>query len=105
VKYKELAKVAPGGWIVQETLNEYYICVSIGEVDAVTEGFEIRAFNIPSDTMVTDPLLSITVKRVSNEISGESVTNESLYVTSLVSVLKADLPDDISIGAISLLLD
>jgi len=104
-KYKELAIIAPGGWMVKETPTEYYICLSIGGVEAVTEGFEISTINIPSDGLVTEPLLSITAKRVSNEISGISAMNETVYVTSLITILKEDLPDNISIGAISLLLE
>jgi len=104
-KYRDKARIAPGGWIIEETPTEYFICVSIGGVESVTDGFAISSVTIPNDELGTDPLLTISAKRVRNEISGVSDTNETVYVTSLISILKEDLPDNISLGAISLLLD
>ena len=104
-KYKDKARIAPGGYIIEETSTEYFICVSIYGVESVTEGFEITSITIPNAELDTDPLLVISAKRVNNDISGASDTDETVYVTSLISILKEDLPDSISLGSISLLLD
>ncbi|HIW34743.1 MAG TPA: hypothetical protein IAA29_18360 [Candidatus Paenibacillus intestinavium] len=96
--YKRSEPFAPGGFMVGETPTAYFICVSMGGIDSITEGFEIRSVYLPDDGHDRDPILYINAKRVSNEVTGVSGMNEAVYVTALVSFLKEDIPDNIIIN-------
>ena len=48
-RYGEFKTSVPGGFIVKETDTEYFICVSIGEKESVTKGFEIISLTLPDE--------------------------------------------------------
>jgi len=99
-KYASLSDVAPGGFLVKETDTDYYICVSIGGTDSVTEGFKIKALTLPEQSNANEPTLSIQVAHVSDENTADKQLQGSVHVRSLISVSKADLPEGVKINPI-----
>jgi len=99
-KYATLSNVAPGGFLVKETDTDYYICVSIGGTESVTEGFEIKSLTLPEQNNAEEPTLSIKVAHVSGENAADKQLQGAVHVTSLISVSKADLPEGVKINPI-----
>jgi len=100
-KYKAYRKAAPGGFMLQETENDYYICVSIGKKASAADGFSIDSMTVVQQKDNRSPLLTIQVKPVQDEpASGENIGET--YVTRLISVTKSDLPHGMNMEGISL---
>lgn len=99
-KYEEFKNSVPGGFIVKETPTEYFICVSIGEQESVTKGFEIKSLKVQDGNEVGDPILKIEVRHVRDENPSDKEMQGKVFVRSLISVSKEDLPDGISIHSI-----
>ncbi|KAE9084354.1 hypothetical protein PF010_g20863 [Phytophthora fragariae] len=73
-KYKAYKKAAPGGFMLQETENDYYICVSIGKKALAADGFSIDSMTVVQQKDNRSPLLTIQVKPVQDEpASGENI--------------------------------
>lgn len=102
-QYETYTNSVPGGFIVNETPTEYFICVSIGERESVNQGFKIISLKLPDVVKDSDPTLRIEVIPVSNENTLDSKVDGKVFVRSLISVSKKDLPDGFNINSISLL--
>lgn len=98
-KYKELENSVPGGFMVKETPTEYYICVSIGEQESVTKGFEVKSLSFQDKNIVEAPMVQIEVNRVTNDNPSDKELQGKVHVRRLISVSKEDLPDGIKINA------
>ncbi|WP_438351210.1 hypothetical protein ACP8HI_11535 [Paenibacillus sp. FA6] len=99
-RYGEFKTSVPGGFIVKETDTEYFICVSIGEKESVTKGFEIISLTLPEENTEKDPILKIDVIPVMNENNSDKKMKGKVFIRSLISVSKEDLPDGIVINSI-----
>jgi hypothetical protein len=104
-RYEEFKNTVPGGFIVKETPTEYFICVSIGGKESVTEGFKIKSLTLPDDIKEENPTLKIDVIPVSNENTSDKEMKGEVYMRSLISVSKEDLPNGININSISMRLE
>jgi hypothetical protein len=98
-KYEEFKNSVPGGFIVKETPTEYFICVSIGGKESVTEGFKIKSLTLPDEYKEENPILRIEVIPVSNENTLDKKMQGEVFVRSLISVSKKDLPNGIHINS------
>ncbi|OAB46862.1 hypothetical protein [Paenibacillus antarcticus] len=103
--YEDYKNSVPGGFIVKETQTTYYICVSIGKKESVTEGFKIKSLRLPDVYTEDDPTLTIEVIPVSNENNSDKEMKGQVSVRALISVSKEDLPDGVIINAISMSLE
>jgi hypothetical protein len=104
-RYEEYKNTVPGGFIVKETPTEYFICVSIGGKESVTEGFKIKSLTLPNEIKEKNPTLKIEVIPVSNENTSDKEMMGEVFVRSLISVSKEDLPNGININSISMRLE
>jgi len=103
--YEEYKNSVPGGFVVKETPTAYFICVSIGQKGSVTEGFKIKSLRLPDEYTENDPTLTIEVIPVSNENNSDKKLKGQVFVRSLISVSKKDLPDGVVINSISMRLE
>lgn len=101
-QYETYNNSVPGGFIVKETPIEYFICVSIGERESVMQGFKIKSLEYLDKVKDSDPFLKIEVTPVSNENTSDNKMEGKVFVRSLISVSKKDLPDGFDINSISL---
>lgn len=101
-KYKAFENSVPGGFMVKETSKEYFICVSIGEQESVTKGFEVKSLRLQGDSQVEDPMVQIEVNRVANDNPSDKDMQGKVHVRRLISVSKEDLPDGIKINAFTM---
>lgn len=100
-QYGKLKNAAPGGFIVKETANEYYICISAEEKSSSQEGFSIQSLSLLNDDERAVESLIIQIEPTKNEqVSGPDAGK--VFVTSLVSIAKKDLPMDANINEISM---
>lgn len=102
-KYQDLQYTVPGGFVMKETPTDYFICVSIGKKESATEGFKVRSLTLLDVNQESNPSLVIEVTPLSNENNSFNKTEEKVFVRSLISVSKKDLPDGYDINSISLL--
>lgn len=100
-KYEDYKRVVPGGFVIDETDTEYFLCVSVGKKDSGTEGFDIKSLTLSGIDEMKDPILHIMVTPTRGENSSDAVNGEA-FITSLIRVPKDSLPQGAAIHAISM---
>lgn len=98
-QYNEFENSVPGGFVVEETPTTYFICVSIGQQESVTKGFEVKSLTLQDDDQVEDSIVRIEVNRVTNENPSDKEMKGKVYVRRLISVSKEDLPEGIKMNS------
>lgn len=66
------------------------------------QGFKIKSLEYLDKVKDSDPFLKIEVTPVSNENTSDNKMEGKVFVRSLISVSKKDLPDVFDINSISL---
>ncbi|MBD7966706.1 hypothetical protein [Paenibacillus gallinarum] len=96
-QYENYVNSVPGGFVIQETPSEYFICVSFGRKESVTKGFKINSLamhDIDSDRS----FLRIHAIPVSDEDVMDKDVQGEVTIRALISVAKKDLPGGIGIN-------
>lgn len=105
-RYKEYENSAPGGYLVKETPTEYFICVSIGETESVTKGFEVKSLTLPAEHAAAEkPILKIEAVPASDQNPSDKEMPGKLFTRSLISVAKEELPEGIHIHSMIMSLE
>lgn len=105
-RYKEFENSVPGGFLVKETPTAYYICVSTGEQDSVTDGFEVKSITFPDEYAAEEePILKIEAVPVSDENPSDKEMKGKVVARSLISVNKEELPEGVRIHSIVMSLE
>lgn len=102
VKYADYQHSVPGGFVIQETPMEYFICVSIGNRKSAADGFKIKSITLPEKGQGEDQLLTIEVIPVFGEDFPEEYTGET-FVRSLIRISKDKLPEGVSLNAVNMI--
>ncbi|GAA3402284.1 hypothetical protein GCM10020370_13550 [Paenibacillus hodogayensis] len=118
--YEPYRRAVPGGFIVKQDEEHYYICVSIGKTHTPSEGFDIAGIAYTVAAQGDDSLLVIRVREQHNEPSpegkagngaaleaarsGGTVPDGGAFVTSLIRIPKSALPAGAEVAGISMLL-
>jgi len=101
-KYEDLQYTVPGGFVMKETPTDYFICVSIGKKESATEGFKVKSLTLLDVNKENNPSLVIEVTPLSNENNSFKKMKGQVFVRSLISVSKGDLPEGTIIHSISM---
>ncbi|WP_454190097.1 hypothetical protein [Paenibacillus sp. Marseille-Q7038] len=98
-QYENYVNSVPGGFMIQETPANYFICVSFGRKESVTKGFKIKSVAV-HDINTERSFLRIHAIPVSNEdMMDKDVQGEGeVAIRALISVAKKDLPEGIDIN-------
>ncbi|UVI28762.1 hypothetical protein [Paenibacillus spongiae] len=99
-RYEKLKNAAPGGYVVGETADDYFICISVEEKSSPREGFAIESLSILQDHDREAAALHVKV-RPTEDIHIASYEG-NVFVTSLVSIAKKDLPMDARMNEITM---
>jgi hypothetical protein len=99
--YERYRKSVPGGFLVKEDADYYFICVSVGRKLSASEGFEIEAVRLSEAAPEGRPLLTIAVKPRDNEPVPAGSAGD-VFVTALIRISKKALPDGVDITDLSM---
>ena len=99
--YEDFINSVPGGFVIQETPSDYFICVSFGRKESVTKGFKIKSLAM-YDTNSERSFLRIHAIPVTSEDVMDKEVKGEVSVRSLISVAKKDLPEGIGMSEIIL---
>lgn len=104
-RYELYRQAVPGGFLVSEDENSYYICVSVGKKPSANEGFRVEKVTVSGDeggeASTGRPILTISVRQASDDPVPDGMTGEA-FVTSLLRIPKQQLPPGVVIRDISL---
>lgn len=103
-KYGNYANSVPGGFMIQETPSEYFICVNFGKKESVTKGFKIQSFAMHNIDTERSYVRIHAVPVIREDGMDEKVKGE-VSVRSFISVAKKDLPEGIGINEMILSVD
>ncbi|WP_160032155.1 hypothetical protein [Paenibacillus sp. An7] len=96
-RYDSYANSVPGGFVIQETPSEYFICVNFGEKESVTKGFKINSLAM-HEINSERSFLRIHAIPVSYEDAMDKKVHGEVTIRALISVAKKDLPEGIEIN-------
>lgn len=99
--YETYRKAVPGGFLVKEDRDAYFICVSVGRKRSVEEGFRIETVRLTESAADGRPMLTIRVKPAEDERTPDGADGD-VFVTSLIRIPKNGLPDGTRIADISM---
>jgi hypothetical protein len=94
-RYELYRQAVPGGFLVSENEDDYYICVSVGKKPSANEGFRVEKVTVSGggegQTSPARPFLTISIRPTADDPVPEGMKGEA-FVTSLLRIPKQQLP-------------